>query len=107
MAKETQSSSRFFSFVAVFRVPLAVMVCLLVTGLALSLGFVTVAAITAIVAAILGGMDSVRDMIESIKHKQFALDYIALLAIIVGLFTGHYVVVALIALMLSGGKTLE
>jgi heavy metal translocating P-type ATPase len=66
-----------------------------------------VAAVTAIVAAILGGMDSVRDMIESIRQKQFALDYIALLAIIVGLFTGHYVVVALIALMLSGGKTLE
>ena len=39
--------------------------------------------------------------------RQYALDYIAVLAIAVGLWAGEYVVAMMIALMVSSGRTLE
>ncbi|MEI6533541.1 MAG: heavy metal translocating P-type ATPase [Candidatus Roizmanbacteria bacterium] len=54
-----------------------------------------------------GSLKLIRDTYNSIIHKQFALDYIALLAITVGLLTGNFLVSAVIVLMLSGGTQLE
>lgn len=39
--------------------------------------------------------------------KRLALDYVAILAIAVALFTGEYLVAAIIALMIASGRTLE
>ena len=55
----------------------------------------------------IGSFDLLKDTVQSILKRQFALDYIALLAITVGLLTGQYLVAAVIVLMLSGGHTLE
>lgn len=54
-----------------------------------------------------GSVDLVKDTMHAVFHKRFALDYIALLAIIVSVSTGHFFVCAIIVLMLSSGRTLE
>lgn len=54
-----------------------------------------------------GCISLVSETISSLLHKNFALDYIAILAITVGLISGEYIVAAVIVLMLSGGETLE
>src|ERR1035437_7469515 len=44
---------------------------------------------------------------QAILKKQFALDYIAILAILVSLVTQEYLVATILALMISSGRTLE
>ncbi len=56
---------------------------------------------------ILGSLQLVRDTVTSLLNKSFALDYIALLAIITGLVTGNFFVAGVIVLMMAGGNTLE
>jgi heavy metal translocating P-type ATPase len=60
-----------------------------------------------LIAIFVGSLDLVKDTLSSLLKKQFALDYIALLAITVALLTQQYLVAAVIVLMLSGGNTLE
>lgn len=59
------------------------------------------------VTMFLGSYDLFKNTIISILKKHFALDYIAVLAIIVSLITKEYLVGAVIALMLSSGRALE
>lgn len=63
--------------------------------------------VLALVVIAVGSYDLVAETIDSIRHKQFALDYIAILAIAVGVATQQYLVALVIVLMLSGGSTLE
>ncbi|MBI3034653.1 cadmium-translocating P-type ATPase [Candidatus Woesearchaeota archaeon] len=56
---------------------------------------------------IIGSFDLVEDTAKSIMEGDFALDYIAILAIAVSILTGEYLVAAILVLMLSGGNTLE
>lgn len=56
---------------------------------------------------VLGSYQLITETIQSLLHKQFALDYIALLAITLGVATGNFIVAAIIVLMLSGGNKLE
>lgn len=65
------------------------------------------AKIFALVIIAVGSFELVVDTIKAIGRKQFALDYIALLAIGVGVATQSYAVALVIVLMLSGGTTLE
>lgn len=60
-----------------------------------------------LVAIVLGSFDLVKETITSLLKKQFALDYIALLAVIVSIITGEYLVGGIIALMISSGSALE
>lgn len=55
----------------------------------------------------LGSWQLVQDTIRALRAKNFALDYIALLAIITGLLTGNFFVASVITLMMAGGNTLE
>ncbi len=55
----------------------------------------------------LGSYELFKDTLGALLRKQFALDYIAILAIIVSVATGEYLVAAVIALMISSGRTLE
>ncbi len=55
----------------------------------------------------IGSYDLLVDSYESIKARQFGLDYIAILALLVAIITGEYLVGAVIALMLATGRTLE
>lgn len=59
------------------------------------------------VVILLGSLELIRDTAAALIHRKFALDYIAILAITTGLITGHYLVSAVIVLMLAGGTGLE
>lgn len=61
----------------------------------------------ALLVIAIGSAQLIRDTVQSLMSKQFALDYIALLAILVATLTGQYLVALVIVLMLSGGETLE
>lgn len=54
-----------------------------------------------------GSWQLLRDSIRSLQQGSFALDYIAILAILTGVLTGNYFVAGVIVLMMSGGNTLE
>ncbi|MEK7571527.1 MAG: heavy metal translocating P-type ATPase [Patescibacteria group bacterium] len=60
-----------------------------------------------LIAVAVGSYGLTKEIVESLARKNFALDYIAVLAITVSLFTGEYLVAAVIALMLSTGQHLE
>ncbi len=85
---------------------------IVLTGILLYIFFaffhVSTPAITIILAAIvLGSFKLFRESFHNLLRKQFALDYIAMLAIIVALISQEYLVASLIALMISSGRTLE
>lgn len=56
---------------------------------------------------VLGSYDLVIEIVSSLLKKQFALDYIALSAIIIALYSGQWLVGTVIALMLATGQNLE
>ncbi len=59
------------------------------------------------IAIAIGSIDLLRDTWKSLMSRQFALDYIALVAITTGVVSGELVVASVIVLMLAGGQTLE
>ncbi|MEP7166393.1 MAG: heavy metal translocating P-type ATPase [Candidatus Woesebacteria bacterium] len=60
-----------------------------------------------LVVIVIGSIELVIDTARSVYQRKFALDYIAIVAILTGIFTGEYLVAAVIVLMLAGGNTLE
>ncbi len=67
----------------------------------------TVALVVIFAVIFIGSFHLLRGTIVSLWHRHFALDYIALLAIVVGVASGEYLVAAVIALMLASGDALE
>lgn len=65
------------------------------------------AVVIALIAITAGSFSLVKKSLVSLARKQFALDYIAILAITVGLITHEYLVSVILALMISGGRALE
>lgn len=55
----------------------------------------------------IGSYQLFRDSYFAIMKGQYALDYIAILAIAVSFLTGQYLVAAVLALMIASGRTLE
>ncbi len=60
-----------------------------------------------IIGIIPGAEQLVAESYETLKNRSFALDYIAILAIIVSVIAGEYLVGNIIALMISSGNGLE
>lgn len=90
-----------------FKLPLLILLCIILYIL-LPLLDITLLQIPIILLAIfLGSYNLFFTIIKSLLKKQFALDYIAVLAITVSLLTHQYLVGAVIALMLATGTTLE
>lgn len=56
---------------------------------------------------LLGSFQLFQESFYSILKKHFALDYIAILAITISLFTGEYLVALILALMIASGHNLE
>lgn len=71
------------------------------------LHLVFISKIFALAIIAVGSFELILDTLKALGRKQFALDYIALLAIGVGVATQSYAVALVIVLMLSGGTTLE
>src|SRR5215212_11343094 len=72
-----------------------------------ALGVRLAAVAVAVGVTLLGGWGLLVETVTLLLKRQYALDYIALLAIVVGLWAGEYIVAMLIALMVSSGRTLE
>src|SRR5690348_2870317 len=90
-----------------FLIPSIVLVGIILYLLLLLIHAPLLAMLLAIGVTLLGSFSLFKDTLHSLLKRQFALDYIAILAIIVALVTGEYLVAAIIALMISSGNTLE
>lgn len=91
-----------------FKIPILVLGSIIVYSFLLYFfKFTTLSAWWAGIVVALGSFDLLKDTVNALKNKQFALDYIAIVAIIVGLISGNYLIAMIIVFMLSGGQTLE
>lgn len=105
---KSPSSNPLISTITYFYIPVIVVV-----GIVLSVLFTYVFHLPLISRVILfftifvGSIELLKDTLESLKRRSYALDYIALLAITVGIISGEYLVTSIIVLMLSGGTALE
>lgn len=95
------------NLLSAFRIPAIVLLCIIFYIFLLLFKLETLAVITALFATLLGSYRLFYETAMSILKKQFALDYIAILAILVALATQNYLVAAILALMISSGRTLE
>ena len=90
-----------------FRIPAVVLLGIVFYTLFLFLKLNTIATLVILFATLLGSYRLFYETAVSILKKQFALDYIAILAIVVSLATQEYLVSVILALMISSGRTLE
>lgn len=90
-----------------FRIPLFVFLGIIAYLVLSFLKLTSISNIVVFITIIVGSYKLFRDTINSMLKKQLALDYVAILAIIVSLITEEYLVAAIIALMISSGRTLE
>lgn len=100
-------SKRTVSLVNSFRIPLIILSGLIVYGILKLNGYSDAAVVLMYAVVILGTYDMVLETLRSLLKGQFALDYIAILAIVVALITQQYLVAGILALMISSGSTLE
>lgn len=90
-----------------FRVPILVVAGIFIYILLQYMHLPTAALTIAVLAILVGSYELFVDTFQSLLKKQFALDYIAILAILVSLITKEYVVGMVIALMIASGRNLE
>ncbi len=90
-----------------FFVPIAVFFGLLLYLLlsALHLTFLTI--FLALAVILLGSYKLFIETLEDIRGGKFGLDYIAILALVVSIITGEYIVGIILALMIASGRNLE
>lgn len=106
--KQRARDSRLKELISTFAVPLMVLLGIASSLIARHVFQSTTTATIILVAVILiGSYQLIIETFQSLWRKQFALDYIALLAISVGVGTQNYLVASVIVLMLSGGNKLE
>ena len=90
-----------------YPVPLGSLVLLLVSLVFWLTGYPNLANWILLVIVIMGGIPLLWDTIKHIIHKEFSVDFIAILAITGSLLLQEYLAGAFIVLMLSGGEALE
>jgi heavy metal translocating P-type ATPase len=98
---------RLGAFFVSFYKPLLVLFGILLYLVLHYLGDKRLATIFIVLTVLLGSLPLFVESFSALFKKKFALDYIALLAILVSIFTGQWLVGAIIVLMLTGGQTLE
>lgn len=99
--------SSFSEKIIAFKVPLIILFSIILYIILLLVHQPMLGTLIIIAAVILGTYGMVVETIQSLLKKHFALDYIAILAIVIALFTKEYLVAGILALMISGGETLE
>ncbi len=100
-------NKKYLVILSAFKVPLIVLIGLLTY---LFLYFTKTTEFLpplALILIFLGSWELIKETFEDLKAKSFALDYIAILAVVVSIITQEYLVGIVIALMLSTGRTLE
>ncbi|MBP7007358.1 hypothetical protein KBB05_01150 [Patescibacteria group bacterium] len=91
----------FRQYATLFLIPLCIIIGIIVYLFFNQNGNTQIAQSIIITTIIIGSIQLITDTIKSIIHKEFALDYIAILAISVGVFSGQYIVAAVIVLMMA------
>lgn len=87
--------------------PLAILIGIGIYPLLLHQGLARIAWYELLILILFGSHELFLEIIHSLRHKKFALDYIAVCAIVVALITDQMLVGAVIALMLATGQHLE
>jgi len=106
-AVQSSWSQRIWVALKSYPLPLGALV-LLLGSLALWLaGYANLANWVLLVIVLLGGIPLLWETLKHFIHKEFSVDFIAILAITGSLFLGEYLAGAFIVLMLSGGEALE
>lgn len=90
-----------------FRIPLVVFTGIVIYLVLNFLNLILAGNILILAITLLGSYKLFQNTAVSLLKKRFALDYIAILAIVVSIITNEYLVAAIIALMISSGRTLE
>src|SRR5947209_4509124 len=90
-----------------YPIPLAALVLLLVSLVLWLVGHADLANWTLMVIVLMGGIPLLWDTLKHIIHREFSVDFIAILAITGSLLLHEYLAGAFIVLMLSGGEALE
>ncbi len=90
-----------------FLKPLAILVGIFVYFALQQFGYATASLVLIYALIAYGSYGLFVEIFESLMKKQFALDYIAVAAIVISIYSGHIVVGAVIALMLATGQELE
>ena len=98
---------RIWRAIKSYPVPLGSLVLLLVGLVFWLAGYANLANWTLLVIVIMGGIPLLWDTMKHIIHKEFSVDFIAILAITGSLLLQEYLAGAFIVLMLSGGEALE
>lgn len=101
------SIKRILAILSVFKLPVIVSIGLITFLLFYFLKQPTLSIAIALISIALGSYPLLKESYEDIKMKNFGLDYIAILAIIVALITQEFLVGIVIALMLATGRKLE
>lgn len=101
------NKTKFKNLVRHFAKPLIIFIGIGVYLILNLLGLTSIGLWLGIGLICVGSYELFIEIFQSIIKKQFALDYIAVAAIIVSLVTGQILVGAVIALMLSTGQNLE
>ncbi len=90
-----------------FKIPLIILFGIFIYSLLFLTNHHTSAIIVSIIAIITGSYNLIFDSYQSLLRKQYALDYIAILAIVVSFIAQQYLVGMVIALMIASGRNLE
>ncbi|MCX6023041.1 MAG: HAD-IC family P-type ATPase [Chloroflexi bacterium] len=99
--------SRMFALSETFRIPAVVLLGILVALALQAASFNQPAAAALLAVVVLGSYQLFYDTVVGLLQRRFALDFIAVLAILVSVGSGEFLVAAVIALMLSSGQALE
>lgn len=98
---------RYLQIIKSFKIPLIVLLGIIIYLFLKTLNLVSFQFILILVVIALGSYQLIWESYQKLRRKQYALDYIAILAVIVSFITQEYLVGAIIALMLTTGRTLE
>ena len=90
-----------------FKIPIIILLGIFAFIILELLSLPLYASIIAIFVTLLGSYRLIKESFEKLFKKQYALDYIAILAISVSLVTKEFLVAAILALMIESGRTLE
>ncbi len=103
----TKLQNAFSFLITSFLIPTIIFLGIILYLVLTYFGLHAVAVVLILVLTGLGSFDLVKETVQGLLKGQYALDYIAILAIVVSLITGEYLIAAVIALMISSGRTLE
>lgn len=101
------STQRFITLFKAFILPVVVLLGLIIYLFLYFFKIPTLSVFLALFLIAIGSYPLLKESYEDLKVKNFGLDYIAILAILVALITQEFLVGIVIALMLATGRKLE